>query len=92
MLDRSRAALLDVRDRCVHLPLVTGIAIAAVLVTALRYGVFTHELSLDVAFRYGFSVRALSMGHWSTLATSQFLTRDVFMAVSIPVSQAFQTE
>ncbi len=71
-----------------HFPVVTATAIAAVLVTAIRYGVFANDLSLDVGFRYGFSGRALSMGHWSTLVTSQFLTRDGFMAISISLSLA----
>ena len=49
---------------------------------------FSHELSLEVALRYGFSGRALTQGHWGTLVTSQFLTRDPFMAVSIAASLA----
>ncbi len=88
MRDSFRAAIWEVRARAVHLPIITATAIVAVLVTAVRYGVFANELSLDVAFRYGFSGRALSMGHWSTLVTSQFLTRDGFMAVSISLSLA----
>jgi enterochelin esterase-like enzyme len=67
---------------------VTTVAIAAVLGTAVHEGVFHHELPLDVAFRYGFSGRAIGMGHWSTVVTSQFLTRDPFMAISIAVSLA----
>ena len=88
MPDGARAAVSEVRARAVHLPIITATAIAAVLVTAVRYGVFANDLSLDVAFRYGFSGRALAMGHWSTLVTSQFLTRDGFMAVSISLSLA----
>jgi len=88
MPERLRSAFSGMRRRCVHLPIVTITAIAAVLITAQRYHVFASELPLDVAFRYGFSARALSMGHWSTLVTSQFLTRDPFMAVSIAVSLA----
>ena len=83
-----RAALRVVRRRCVHAPLVTVVAIVAVLATAVHEGVFHHELALDVAFRYGFSGRAIAMGHWSTVATSQFLTRDPFMAISIALSLA----
>ena len=88
MPDRVRAAISEVRARAVHLPVITATAIAAVMVTAIRYGVFANDLSLDVGFRYGFSGRALSMGHWSTLVTSQFLTRDGFMAISISLSLA----
>src|SRR6476646_9991810 len=50
-----RAALRMVRSRCVHAPLVTVVAIVAVLATAVHEGVFHHALALDVAFRYGFS-------------------------------------
>ena len=74
--------------RCLHPPLVTTAAILAVLVTAARFDVFSHELSLEVALRYGFSGRALTQGRWGTLVTSQFLTRDPFMAVSIAASLA----
>ncbi len=88
MADDLRAAISKVRDRCVHPPFVTAAAIAAVLATAFRYQVFARELSLDVAYRYGYSGRALSMGRWSTLVTSQFLTRNAFMAVSIALSLA----
>ena len=83
MRNDVKTAITRVRARCVHLPIVTTAAIAAVLVTAFRYRIFSHELALDVALRYGFSGRALSMGHWNTVITSQFLTRDAFMAVSI---------
>ena len=89
MDDRVRKTLAEVRGRCVHPPLVTVAAMAAVIGTAIRLHVFSRELPLDVAFRYGFSGRALSMGHWGTLVTSQFLTRDPFMAVSIALSLAF---
>ena len=89
MDERVSRTLTAVRGRCVHSPLVTVAAMAAVIGTAIRLQVFSRELPLDVAFRYGFSGRALSMGHWSTLVTSQFLTRDPFMAVSIALSLAF---
>lgn len=88
MDEQVSGTLTDVRGRCVHPPLVTVAAIAAVLGTGIRYHVFSRELPLDVAFRYGFSGRALSMGHWGTLVTSQFLTRNAFMAVSIALSLA----
>ena len=77
-----------VRARCRNPPLVTVAAIVAVLVTALRFHVFSRELPLDLALRYGFSVRALTQGHWGTVITSQFLSRDPFMAVSIAASLA----
>ncbi len=88
IVSSARAALADVRARSNHVPVVTVTVIAAVLGTASTYGVFGHELQLDVAFRYAFSGRVLTMGHWSTLLTSQLLTRDVFMAISIALSLA----
>jgi len=60
--------------------------IGLVLATAVQLGVFRHELPLTVAFRYGYSGRGLLAGNWQTVLTSQLLTRDVFMAVSIAVS------
>lgn len=86
--DDAAARLALVRARCCNLPLVTVAAIAAVLGTALRFHVFSHELPLDLALRYGFSARALTQGHWGTVVTSQFLSRDPFMAVSIAASLA----
>ncbi len=88
IVSSARRALVDVRRRCVHVPVVTVAVIAAVLAVASTYGVFGHELPLDVAFRYAFSGRVLTMGHWSTLLTSQVLTRDIFMAISIALSLA----
>lgn len=80
------ALVADVRRRAVHPPFVTAGAVIAVLATALRFGVILDDLPLDVEFRYGFSGRALSMGHWSTLVTSQFMSRDAFMAISLALS------
>ncbi len=88
IVSSARVALSEVRTKCVHVPVVTVTIMAAVIATAIDYGVFVHELALDVAFRYAFSGRVLTMGHWSTLLTSQLLTRDVFMAVSIALSLA----
>lgn len=81
-----RTAIRDVRSRCTHAPLVTAAAVSAVLATAVRLQVFDHELPLLTSLRYGFSTRALTMGHWETLTTSQLLSRDSFMAVSIVCS------
>jgi enterochelin esterase-like enzyme len=84
--DAWRAAFADLRRRATHPPIVTAAAVASVLVTAARFHTFTHDLPLDVGFRYGYSGRALSMGRWSTVLTSQFLSRDSFMAISIALS------
>jgi S-formylglutathione hydrolase FrmB len=67
-------------------PVVTAGLMAVVLAVAFHHGVFGHELSLDVAVRYGLSGRGLQNGDWRALATSQLLTRDGFMATSIAVS------
>jgi hypothetical protein len=67
-------------------PIVTAGLMAAVVAVAFHYGVFGHELPLDVAVRYGFSGRGLQNGGWRALGTSQLLTRDGFMATSIAVS------
>jgi S-formylglutathione hydrolase FrmB len=84
----DRASFRRGRASAGHLrpPLVTVALITAVGTTAWRLGVFGHELALRTSLRYGFSGRALSQGRWGTVLTSQFLTRDAFMAVSICVS------
>ncbi|GEM_PF-682323 len=86
MRERARVALDQLRRRCVHPPVITASAVGAVLGTAGRLHVFAHELPVATAYKYGFSARALSMGHWETLLTSQFLSRDAFMAMSIACS------
>ena len=74
------------RTRRLRPPVVTMALVGVILTTALRLGVFVRELPLTIAFRYGYSGRGLLTGHWPTIFTSQLLTRDVFMAVSIALS------
>src|SRR5262249_12952430 len=69
-------------------PVVTALSIGAVGATAIRYHVFTQGLPLIAAFRYGFSGRALLSGDWGRLLSSQLLTRDTFMAVSMMLALA----
>jgi S-formylglutathione hydrolase FrmB len=69
-------------------PVVTALSLGAVAATAVRYHVFTHGLPLMAAFRYGFSGRALLNGNWGRLVTSELLTRDTFMVVSMMLSLA----
>jgi S-formylglutathione hydrolase FrmB len=69
-------------------PVVTALSLGAVTATAIRYHVFTHGLPLIAAFRYGFSGRTLLNGDWGRLVSSQLLTRDTFMAVSMLLSLA----
>ena len=62
-------------------------AVIAVTVTAIRLNVFEHELPLLTGIEYGFSGRRVySMHELSVLWTSQLLSRDVFMVVSLIVS------
>jgi enterochelin esterase-like enzyme len=74
------------RIRQVHPPVVTVVIIAAVVATGLRFGVIHHNLPLSVAYRSGFSGRALLAGRFHTVLSSQLLTRDGFMLTSIVCS------
>ena len=67
-------------------PVVTVALTAAVGATAIELGVFTHGLPATVSYSHGFSPRALEHGHLSKIATSLFLTRDTFMALSMGFS------
>lgn len=78
----------DTAGGSLHPPVLTFALIAAVVATAVHLRVFAHELDLQPTYQWGFSGSGLLAGSWSTLVSSQFLTRDVFMAVSIPVSLA----
>jgi S-formylglutathione hydrolase FrmB/membrane associated rhomboid family serine protease len=71
-----------------HPPVVTVAFIAAVLATAIEQDVFRAELGLIPTYQWAFSGRALIGGNYSTLLTSQFLTRNVFMTLSICFSLA----
>jgi membrane associated rhomboid family serine protease len=72
----------------VHPPIVTVLIIAAIVATAWRTGVFHHDLGLTSEYQYAYSGRQIQAGHWSTLFTSQLLTRNTFMALSICLSVA----
>ncbi len=61
---------------------------AAVVATAVHQQVFAADLGLEPTYQWAFSGSGLLAGQWSTVVTSQFLTRDLFMAISIPVSLA----
>jgi len=81
-LGRARA----IAGGSLHPPIATAALIAAVVASAVHFHVFQHELDLEPTYQWGFSGSGLLAGGWTTLASSQFLTRDVFMAVSIPMS------
>jgi dienelactone hydrolase len=73
------------RDRVPDFPWVALALAGSVLATAVATGVFVHEISPVVAGRGSFGWPALRAGHWWTLGTSFLLTRDWFMATTMPV-------
>jgi len=73
------------RDREPDFPWVALALAGSVLVTAVATGVFVHELSPVVAGRGSFGWPALRAGRWWTLGTSFVLTRNWFMAATMPV-------
>jgi hypothetical protein len=75
-----------VRAELRFVPVVTASITTAVLVTAWRFGVLGGALPAEVGFRYGFTARAPVTGAWSRVVSSELLTRDTFMAVSIVLS------
>jgi hypothetical protein len=73
------------RDREPDFPWVAVALASSVLATAIATGVFAHELAPALAGRGSFGWPALHAGRWWTLGTSFVLTRDWFMAASMPV-------
>jgi hypothetical protein len=73
------------RDRVPDFPWVALALAGSVLATAVATGVFAHEISPVVAGRGSFGWPALRAGRWWTLGTSFVLTRDWFMATTMPV-------
>lgn len=76
----------DVRSHLRFFPAVTVAITASVLVTAWRFGVFSASLPAEIGFRYGFTARSALHGELLRVLTSQLLTRDTFMAVSMALS------
>jgi len=74
------------RGPAVRAPIITLMACTAVVYNAVRLGVFSHGLPTAISVQFGFSGRGLLDGRWSTLLTSQILTRDRFMTISIVLS------
>ena len=58
---------------------------ASVLATALVTGVFAHALSSRIAGWGSFGFPSMRAGRWWTVFTSMVLTRDWFMASTMPV-------
>ena len=73
------------RDREADFPWMALVLGGSVLVTAVATGVLVHELSPVVAGRGSFGWPALRAGRWWTLGTSFVLTRNWFMAATMPV-------
>src|SRR5947208_2848755 len=82
---RRRRALWPAGFR-IHPPIITTLIISTIVATALRKGVFHHDLGLTTEYQYAYSGRQIQAGHWSTLFTNQLLTRNTFMCLSICLS------
>lgn len=72
------------RDGPVAFPWVALALAASVVATAVVAGVLTHELSDRVGNAAGFGWPALEAGRWWTVGSSFLLTRNWFMAVTMP--------
>jgi len=57
-----------------------------IVVVALGTGVLVHELALRIAGPCSFGWPSLRVGHWWTVFTSFALTRNAFMAVTMPLA------
>jgi hypothetical protein len=66
-------------------PWVAAVLAGSVLATALSTGVFAHELSGRIAGWGSFGFPSMRAGRWWTVLTSMVLTRDWFMASTMPV-------
>jgi len=73
------------RDAAVGFPWVATILAVSVLATSVLAGSFAHEVSPRVGAALGTGWPSLRDGRWWTLGTSFVLTRDWFMATTMPV-------
>jgi hypothetical protein len=71
-----------------HPPVLTTAIIAAVVATAVWFRVVIRDLPVHVGRQYGFSGRRLLDGRVDSLLSSQLLTRDKFMLLSMVASLA----
>jgi hypothetical protein len=69
-------------------PIVAVVLALCIVAVALATGVFRHELTPRLAGDASFGWPALSAGHWWSLLTSLLLTRNWFMAVTMPLAVA----
>ena len=87
--DSVMAELRAIRARFSHVPVVSIALMLAIVVVAARSEVWDHEPSMITTFQYGFSGRGLiSMHRWQPLLSSIFMTRNIFMVVSLTASLA----
>jgi len=69
-----------------HPPVVALLLVSGVVATALVTGVFARPLPDHLAGPGSFGWPALEAGRWLTLGTSFLLTRDWFMATTMPLA------
>jgi phosphatidylglycerol lysyltransferase len=68
-----------------EIPWVAATLAISVLVTAVVTGVFAYDISPQLAARGSFGLPALEAHRWWTVGASFFLTRDWFMASTMPI-------
>ena len=73
------------RDRPVEFPWVAAALAGGVLLTGLVVGAYAHEIPASLGDALGVGWPTLRRGEWWTLASSFVLTRDPFMAATMPV-------
>ncbi len=71
------------------IPWVAILLAASVLITAIGTGVFLHPLSARLAGWGSFGFPSMRAGQWWTVLTSMVLTRDWFMASTMPICILF---
>jgi hypothetical protein len=73
------------RDRPVVFPWVAACAASSVIATALVTNAFVHEIPAHIGHDLGTGWPALRDARWWTLGSSFVLTRDWFMASTMPI-------
>ena len=73
------------RDRTPDVPWVAIVLSGTIFATAIATGAPGREIPANLGHRWSTGWPALEQGRWWTLATSFLLTRDWFMAVTMPI-------
>ena len=76
------------RDRAPPVPWVAVALSGSIVVTALVTGAYGREIPAELGLRWSTGWPALVAGRWWTLGTSFVLTRDRFMAATMPICLA----